>query len=161
QVFTSTLDTVALNTALSTADVAIGAMRAEGGVSPCIVTEEMVSQMRDNSIIIDVSIDQGGCFETSEIRTHKNPAYKRHGVVHYCVPNIASRVAHTSSQVLSNIFTPLLLKMAEYGGVEKMMYADKWFTKGVYAYKSKLTNAGITRKLNLPYSDISLLLAGM
>ncbi|MCU0437560.1 MAG: alanine dehydrogenase [Raineya sp.] len=161
QVFTSTLNTLALTEALSRTDVAIGAIRAEEGKIQCIVTEEMVMQMKPNSVIIDVTIDQGGCFETSEIATHQNPVFKKHGVIHYCVPNIASRVAHTSSIALSNIFVPILMKTADYGGFEKMMLNHKWATKGVYAYRGKITNAAIGRKLDMPYSDIALLLAGL
>ncbi|KOY86943.1 alanine dehydrogenase [bacterium 336/3] len=161
QVFTSTLNTLALTEALSRADVAIGAVRAEEGKTQCIVTEEMVAQMKPNSVIIDVTIDQGGCFETSEIATHQNPVFKKHGVIHYCVPNVASRVAHTSSIALSNIFVPILMKTADYGGFEKMMLNHKWATKGVYAYRGKITNAAIGRKLEMPYSDIALLLAGL
>jgi len=161
QVFTSTLNTLALTEALSRTDVAIGAVRAEEGKVQCIVTEEMVAQMKPNSVIIDVTIDQGGCFETSEIATHQNPVFKKHGVIHYCVPNIASRVAHTSSIALSNIFVPILMKTADYGGFEKMMLNHKWATKGVYAYRGKITNAAIGRKLDMPYSDIALLLAGL
>ncbi len=161
QVFTSTLDTVTLSEAIARADVVIGAMRAEDGISPCVVTEEMVARMKPNSVIIDVSMDQGGCFETSEIRSHHNPTFKKYDVIHYCVPNIASRVAHTSSMALSNIFTPLLLKTAENAGVNNMIMNYKWFNKGIYAFRGKLTNAGIARKLEIPYSDIGLLMAGM
>jgi len=161
QVFTSTLNTLALTEALSRADVAIGAIRVEEGKVQCIVTEEMVSQMKPNSVIIDVTIDQGGCFETSEIATLQNPVFKKHGVIHYCVPNIASRVAHTSSIALSNIFVPILMKTGDYGGFEKMMLSHKWATRGVYAYRGKITNAAIGRKLDMPFSDIALLLAGL
>jgi len=161
QIFTSTLNTPILTEALSRADVAIGAVRAEEGKPQCIVTEEMVSRMKPNSVIIDVTIDQGGCFETSEIATHQNPVFKKHGVIHYCVPNIASRVAHTSSIALSNIFVPILLKIAEYGGMDKLMLSQKWATKGVYTYKGKITNFAVARKLDLPYNDIIILMAGM
>ncbi len=160
QVFTSTLDTVALSEAIARADVVIGAMRPEEGFSPCIVTEEMVMRMKPNAVIIDVSIDQGGCFETSEICSHKRPVFKKHDVIHYCVPNIASRVAHTSSQALSNIFTPLLLKIAEYGGMDKSVHHDRPLAKSIYTYKGKLTHLGVAKKLGLPHQDISLLIAG-
>lgn len=160
QVFTSTLNTVALSEAIARADVVIGAMRPEEGFSPCIVTEEMVTRMKPNSVIIDVSIDQGGCFETSELCSHKRPVFKKHEVIHYCVPNIASRVAHTSSQALSNIFTPFLLKIAEYGGVDKSIQHDRPLAKSIYSYKGKLTHLGVAKKLGLPHQDISLLIAG-
>ncbi len=91
QVYTSTIDPNVMGENISRADVVIGAIRAEDGRSPCIVTEEMIASMKPDSVIIDVSIDQGGCFETSEITTHKNPTFKKYGVIHYCVPNIAAR----------------------------------------------------------------------
>ncbi|WP_038030345.1 alanine dehydrogenase [Thermonema rossianum] len=160
-VYTSTLNTLLLREALSEADVAIGAVRAQEGRTPCIVTEDMVRAMKPNSVIIDVSIDQGGVFETSELRTHRKPVFKKYDVIHYCVPNIASRVAHTSSIALSNIFTPWILEIGESGGVEKMMQRNPWFMKGAYAFRGKLTNAGVAKKLGMQYSDISLLLAGL
>jgi alanine dehydrogenase len=159
QAYTSTIDTPTLRDALNRADVVIGAIRAEDGISPCVVTEEMVSTMQPNAVIIDVSIDQGGCFETSEITNHKNPTYKKHGVIHYCVPNIASRVARTASTAFSHIFTPFLLQTATLGGIEEMIFSNKWFMKGVYCYKGSLTNASIARKFDMPYKDLNLFMA--
>ena len=158
-IYTSIIDSETLSDALSRADVVIGAMRAEDGVSPMIVTEEMVSRMHPNSIIIDVSIDQGGCFETSEMTTHKKPTFQKYSVTHYCVPNIASRVAHTASIALSNVFTPFLLKTGNVGGIEEMIFAKQWFTKGVYCFKGSLTNLAIAQRFNLRYKDLSLLAA--
>ncbi len=159
QVYTSSIDNVTLRHSLKNADVVIGAIRAEKGRSRCIVTEEMVAEMQEDSIIIDVSIDQGGCFETSEMTTQLKPTYRRHGVIHYCVPNIPSRVARTATTAISNIFTPVLLQIANAGGVEDMIFTTKWFTKGVYTYKGSLTNANIANKFNLKYKDLTLLLA--
>ena len=85
------------------------------GRTPWIVSEEMVMQMKSHSVIIDVSIDQGGCFETSYVTNHTNPVFIKHGVIHYCVPNIASRVPHTASYALSNIFAPILMNIGEAG----------------------------------------------
>ena len=158
-IYTSIIDSETLADALSRADVVIGAMRAEDGIAPMIVTEEMVAKMNPNSIIIDVSIDQGGCFETSEMTTHKHPTFQKHGVTHYCVPNIASRVAHTASIALSNVFTPFLLKAGHIGGIEEMIFAKQWFTKGVYCYKGSLTNLTIAQRFNLRYKDLGLLAA--
>jgi alanine dehydrogenase len=157
--YTSTLDVVTLTEAISRADVLISAIRSEKGRTPVIVTEEMVSKMKPNSVIIDVSIDQGGCVETSEITTLRNPTFKKHGVIHYCVPNIASRVSRTSSTALSNIFAPYLLEIAEKGGVDEMIFSNKWFMKGVYAYKGSLTNADLAKKFNMPHKDLGLLMA--
>jgi len=159
QVFTSTIDNFVLGQALKEADVVIGALRAEKGRPKVVVTEEMVSQMMEDSIVIDVSIDQGGCIETAEMTSHSEPVYKKHGVIHYCVPNIASRVSRTASYSLSNIFTPILLQMADLGGAEEMIFNYKWFMKGVYTYRGSLTNAHLGRKFQMAHKELQLLLA--
>ena len=158
-IYTAIIDSDTLTEAIQRADVVIGSMRAEDGLSPVVVTEEMVAHMKQDSVIIDVSIDQGGNFETSRMTTHKHPIYRQHGVIHYCVPNIASRVAHTASIALSNIFLPFLLQAGIIGGIEEMMYANRWFMKGVYCHKGTLTNAYIAKKFNMRYKDLELLLA--
>ena len=157
--YTSIIDSDTLTEAIARADVVIGAMRAEDGLSPCVVTEVMVSRMRPNSVIVDVSIDQGGCFETSRMTTHKEPIFRHNEIIHYCVPNIASRVAHTASTALSNIFLPFLLQTGTIGGIEEMIYANRWFMKGVYSHNGTLTNAYIARKFGMRYKDLTLLLA--
>lgn len=159
QLYTSTIDTITLSETLKTTDVLIGALRAEKGKARHVITEEMVSKMKPDSLIIDLSIDQGGCVETSEITTLKKPAFRKHDVIHYCVPNVASRVAHTATNALSNIFTPTILRAAEEGGVEEMIFSHKWFMKGVYTYKGGLTNEAVARKFGLKYKNIELLLA--
>ncbi len=156
QIFTSIIDQTVLLDSLKRADVVIGAVRAEEGRSPCIVTEEMVSVMKEDSVIVDVSIDQGGCFETSEVTTHSRPWFKKFGVTHYCVPNIPSRVAHTASTALSNILAPLLIQAQEMGGIEEMIFARDWFMKGVYTHKGSLTARHIAKRLNLKYKDLNL-----
>lgn len=88
------------------ADAVIGAIRSSVGRTPCVVTEDMVKNMKTGSVVVDVSIDQGGCFETSELTNHNTPTFEKYGVTHYCVPNIPSRVARTASFALSNIFSP-------------------------------------------------------
>lgn len=159
QIYTSTIDTITLSETLKTTDVVIGALRAEKGRARHVVTEEMVSKMKPDSLIIDLSIDQGGCVETSEITTLKKPAFRKHDVIHYCVPNVASRVAHTATNALSNIFTPTILRAAEEGGVEQMIMTHKWFMKGVYTYKGSLTNESVARKFGLKHKNIELLMA--
>src|SRR5687768_15185194 len=159
QLYTSTIDTITLSETLKTADVVIGALRAEKGKVRHVVTEEMVSKMKPDSLIIDLSIDQGGCVETSEITTLKKPAFRKHEVIHYCVPNVASRVAHTATNALSNIFTPTILRAAEEGGVESMIFSHKWFMKGVYTYKGGLTNEHVARKFGIKHKNIELLMA--
>lgn len=159
QIYTSTIDTFTLVNTLKTADVVIGALRAEKGRARHVVTEEMVSQMKPDSLIIDLSVDQGGCVETSEVTTLDNPVFRKYDVIHYCVPNIASRVAHTATTALSNIFTPTILRAAEEGGVEEMIFSHKWFMKGVYAYRGGLTNESLARRFGLKFKNIELLLA--
>jgi alanine dehydrogenase len=161
RVFTSIIQPKLLEKAVMRADVIIGAIRASYGRTPCIVTMEMVSQMKPNSVIVDVSIDQGGCFETSRVTNHLNPTYKVYDVIHYCVPNIASRVSRTASIALSNIFSPLLLKMGEEGGCKEMIKKDSGFRAGVYTYQGKLTSHILGKVFNLPYKDIELLLAAL
>jgi len=158
-IYTSTIDTVTLADCLEKADVVIGALRAEKGRNRYVVTEEMVAQMKNDSIIIDLSIDQGGCFETSELTTLKNPIYRKYGVIHYCVPNIASRVAHTATTALSNIFTPTIIRAGEEGGIEDMIFAHQWFMNGVYTYKGCITKEPIAHKFGMKYKDLSLLMA--
>lgn len=158
-VHTSTLDTVMLSESLTEADVVIGAIRAEKGRNKCIVTEEMVMNMRKDAVIIDVSIDQGGCVETSEITSHDQPTFRKFDVIHYCVPNIASRVSRTASNAVSNILTPMLLTAGNMGGVEEMIFTNSWFMKGVYSYKGTLTNMHLATKFNLKYKELSLLMA--
>jgi len=157
-VYTSIIDSDTLGEAIQRADVVIGAMRGENGISPCVVTEDMVASMAPNSVIIDVSIDQGGCVETSRLTTHEQPVFRKHHVIHYCVPNIASRVARTASIALNNVFLPFLLEVGALGGIEEILYTSRWVMKGVYAYKGALTNAYIAQKFNLPYKDLSLLM---
>lgn len=159
QAFTSAIDSVTLSQSLLSADVVIGALRAEKGRARCIVTEEMVSSMKSGAVIIDVSIDQGGCIETSEITTHDLPTFTKYDVIHYCVPNIASRAARTATTALSNILTPVILKMADAGGINNMMFQYNWFSKGIYGYKGCTTNLEIAKKFNLPFKDLSLLTA--
>ncbi len=159
QIFTAIIESDTLAQNIKQADVVIGALRAEDGISPCVVTAEMVSLMKPNSVIIDVSIDQGGCFETSRMTTHRHPTYKVYDVIHYCVPNIASRVAHTASIALSNVFLPVLLRIGQVGGIEAMMFQNHWFTKGVYTHNGTLTNANIAKRFDMRYKDLSLLLA--
>ena len=158
QVYTSTIDTVTLADALSHADVVIGAVRTEG-YNRIIVTEEMVMNMKPDSIIIDLSIDHGGCVETSEITTHEKPVFRKHDVIHYCVPNIASRVARTATTALSNIFTPTILRAAEEGTMDDMIFNHKWFMKGVYTYRGSLTNKFVADKFKLQYRELELLVA--
>ncbi len=159
QVYTSTIDTATLAESLKQADVVIGALRAEKGRNRHVVSEEMVAEMKMDSVIIDLSIDQGGCIETSELTSLNKPTFSKYGVIHYGVPNVASRVALTATTALSNIFTPTILRAAEEGGIEEMIFSHNWFMKGVYTYKGSLTNQHIARKFGMKCKDLGLLMA--
>jgi alanine dehydrogenase len=159
RVYTSTLNPSTLLKSLRTCDVIIGAILGKEGRSPVIITDEMVSEMRFGSVIIDVSIDQGGCFETSEVTNHNNPIFRKYGVIHYCVPNIASRVARTASCALSNIFTPILLNMGDEGGMDELLWKDKYARNAAYLYRGTVTNKYVAEFCNLPFRDLNLLMA--
>ncbi len=158
QLHTSAINPVYLAYQLMSADVVIGAMHSRHGRTPIIVTEEMVSKMKEGSVIIDVSIDQGGCIETSEITTHKSPTFKKHGVIHYCVPNIASKVSRTASVAVSNIITPLLIKAGSYIDIEQLLYSRSGIRNGCYTYKGCSTNEYISGRFGLKYTSLDLLL---
>lgn len=157
-IYTSTIHPNVLSHALSASDVVIGALRGKSGRSPVVVTEQMVMQMRPRSVMIDVSIDRGGNFETSEVTNHEKPIYRRHDVIHYCVPNIASRVSRTASYALSNIFTPLLMDMAETGGFHEYLRFRAGARKGTYLLKGLLTNKTLAEHYGIRYQDIDLLI---
>lgn len=158
QIYTSTLDETTLANAIEEADIVIGALSAEKGITPCVVTEDMVANMKPDSIIIDVSIDQGGCFETSQPSTYQKPTYKKYDVIHYCVPNMASRVPRTASLAFSHIFTPLLGRMGDLGGVDEMIFDCSWFMKGVYTYRGTVTHEHLAKKFNKKYRDLKLIM---
>ena len=159
QLYTSTLDTFALSQQIRRADVVIGALAVEDGRIPFMVPEEMVASMAPGSIVIDVSIDQGGCFETSEMTSHSKPVFRKYDVIHYCVPNIASRVPRTATNALSNIFTPILQEISQHGGINEVLFTNEHFRSGVYLYKGSLTNASIARKFNMRYKELALMIA--
>jgi alanine dehydrogenase len=161
RVYTSILNPKVLAKSLKRADVVIGALRGSSGRTPCVVTEEMIQSMKQGTVVVDVSIDQGGCFETSRVTNHNEPVFTAHGVVHYCVPNIASRVSRTASFALSNIFSPVLLEMGDNGGSKELIKNNQGFRSGVYMYKGTLTSEVLGKVFNLNYKDIELLLLGM
>lgn len=161
RVFTSIIQPKVLAKAIRRADIVIGALRSNIGKTPCVVSEEMIQSMKAGSVVIDLSIDQGGCFETSRVTNHIDPVFTKHGVIHYCVPNIASRVSRTASFALSNIFSPLILEMGEKGGVVDLVRMHSGFRNGVYIYKGILTNEILGKVFDLNYKDINLLLPGM
>jgi alanine dehydrogenase len=158
RVFTSVIQPIILNKAVRTSDVVIGAVRATNGRCPCVISEDTVSKMKPNSVLIDVSIDQGGCFETSKITSHDDPVFRKYDVIHYCVPNIASRVARTATYALTNIFTPILLQIGEYGGLNNLIWSHQGVRNAVYLFQGSLTNKDIAEKFNLSYKDLSLMI---
>jgi alanine dehydrogenase len=159
RVYTSVIQPKILTKAIQRADVVIGAIRASFGRTPCIVSEEMVKKMKKGSVIVDVSIDQGGCFETSRITNLEVPTYIKHDIIHYCVPNIASRVSRTASIALSNIFSPIILEIGEVGSVKDLIRKDMGFRSGVYIYQGNLTSQILGKVFDLPYKNIEWLLA--
>ena len=161
RVFTSIIQPKVLQKALRRADVVIGALRSNDKRTPCVVSEQMVSQMKDGSVIIDVSIDQGGCFETSQLTNHSKPIFNKFGVVHYCVPNIPSRVARTASYSLSNLLTPIILKAGDFGGLDNVIVGDVGLRKGVYICHGMLTNKMVAEWFNLNYKEIDLIIASI
>jgi len=159
RVFTSNYHSGVLQKALKSAEVVIGTIQLVEDGQNFYVSEDMIKGMKQGSVIVDLSIDQGGCFETSACTTHKNPIFTKHGVTHYCVPNITSRAARTSSITLSNIVVPILLKITEMGGVKNFLKHDFAVRQGVYIYNGILTNSYIANKYGLPYKNIDLLMA--
>ncbi len=157
RVFTSVIQPIVLRKAVIGCDVVIGAIRAVHGRSPCIISEETVSRMKPNSVLIDISIDQGGCFETSEITNHESPVFRKYDVIHYCVPNVASRVARTATYALTNIFTPILLDIGEMGGIMNLIWAKPGVRNAIYLYQGHLTNKDMATKFNLTPKDLDLL----
>lgn len=159
RLWTSVMEPKILAKQLKTCDVAVGALSNDGGRTPVVVTESMVSNMRAGSVIVDVSIDHGGCFETSMVTTHKKPTFKKYDVVHYCVPNIPSGFARTASQAISNVLMPLLLETAEDGGIENVIWYKINIRSGIYMFKGALTNFHLSERFNLKYTDLNLLIA--
>lgn len=145
--------------ALRSADVVIGAIRRGEKHEDFYITEEMVKEMKKGSVIIDVSIDRGGSIETSELRTQDDPMFVKHGIIHYCVPNIASRVARTASIAISNVFAPLIMDLGELGTTSKHLKDNVGLRHGVYIYNGTLTNERVGQKLGIPSKDIDLLMA--
>ena len=157
--WTSVLEPRILAKQLKTCEVAVGALSNEYGRAPVVVTEEMVAAMRPGSIIIDVAIDRGGCFETSEMTSHENPIIIKHDVMHYGVPNIPSGFARTASQSISNVLMPLLLQISDEGGMEEMVWHNINLREGIYMFKGAVTDFYISQKFDLKYTDLNLLIA--
>ncbi|HRD57038.1 MAG TPA: alanine dehydrogenase [Ferruginibacter sp.] len=159
RMWTSVLEPKILGKQLKTCDVAVGALSGSGGRTPIVVTDEMVSAMRPGSVIVDVSIDHGGCFETSQVTTQEKPTFKKYDVIHYCVPNIPSGFARTASQAISNVLMPLMLETAEDGGIDKTIWHKINIRSGIYMFKGSLTNFYLSERFDLKFTDLNLLIA--
>jgi alanine dehydrogenase len=159
RMWTSVMEPRILAKQLKTCEIAVGALSSQTGRTPVVVTDEMVSNMRPGSVIIDVSIDRGGCFETSEITTHEHPVFMKYGVIHYCVPNIPSGFARTASHAISNVLMPLLLEAGEEGGFENLVWHKIHLRSGIYLFKGALTNFHLSQRFDLKYTDLNLLIA--
>lgn len=157
QVYTSIIDNYTLGKEIQDADVVISALRAEE-FSEMVLTEEMIISMKKDSVLIDVSISQGGCSETSRVTTHESPTFLKHDVIHYCVPNIASRTPRTATKAFSHIFTPMLLQMGRLGGFQAAITSKPWLRKGIYCYKGSITNHNLGSKFGLLTKDLDLLI---
>lgn len=156
-IYTSTLQQKTLLKALRRCDVAIGAKRGSTR-APIIVTQTMLENMKKGAVVVDVSIDTGGCFESSEVTTHERPTFIKNDVIHYCVPNIPSRYARTASMSISNMIEPILLEIAENGGVEQSISYNKAIREGVYCYAGMVTKQNIADWFGLDFRDLNLLL---
>ncbi len=159
RMWTSVIEPKILAKQLKTCDVAVGALSGDGGRTPIVVTEEMVSQMRPGTVIVDVSIDRGGCFETSDVTTHEKPVFIKYDVIHYCVPNIPSGFARTASQAISNVLMPLMLETGEDGGIDNVVWYKINIRSGIYLFKGSLTNFYLSERFDLKYTDLNLLIA--
>lgn len=155
--YTSTIQPQVIKNAIASADVVIGALAGNTARSPIVVSEDMVMGMRPHSVLIDVAIDRGGNFETSQVTNHEKPVFHKHDVIHYCVPNIASRVSRTASYTLSNVFTPMLDEMAQMGGFGDFLKMKAGVRKGTYLYRGSLTNKNLADKFGIKYHDIDLM----
>jgi len=138
---------------LAISDLVIGAVLIPGYLTPAIVTREIVSSMKPGSVIVDIAIDQGGCFETSKATTHEDPVFIFDGVIHYCVANIPSIVSRTSTFALTNITLPYVLEIANKG-IKQAIREDQSLARGLNAYKGALTNPGVARALGRSCEDI-------
>ena len=157
-VYTCTLQPQILSKALQRCDVVIGALRPVNGRTPVVVTDTMVSQMKPRTVLVDVSIDHGGCFETSEVTAWDAPVYTKHGVTHFCVPNLASRVARTASFALNNLTSPFLQMLSDDGGIEEALRRRPHWRAGVYIHRGILTHRELAEPFDLPFTDLDLLL---
>lgn len=157
RIFNSVITPEILRKELEGADLVIGAIHSKQGRTPVIVSEEMITNMKAGSVIVDVSIDQGGCFETSEMTTLKKPTFIKHDVIHYCVPNIPSRVSKTASYAFSHLLTPILIKAHDHGGIEYFIRMDRGTYSGLYTYNGHLTQRNLSQLFDMKFTNLDLI----
>lgn len=157
RIFNSVITPEVLKREMAQADLVIGAIHSKTGRTPVIVSEEMIANMKSGSVVIDVSIDQGGCFETSDMTTLKNPTFVKHEVIHYCVPNIPARVSQTASYAFSHLLTPILFKAHEHGGMESWVRMDRGTCLGLYTYNGHLTQRNLSQIFDIKYTNLDLI----
>ena len=158
-VFTAISQQNYIEDAVHSSDVIIGSAHIPGHRAPIVVTEDMILQMKEGSVIVDVAIDQGGCIETSKVTTHESPTFTEHDIIHYCVPNIASRVPNTASAAIANILSPLLIDIGDSGGIKNVIRHNDTIRQGLYVYKKHLTKQPIASLFGMDFMNINLLAA--
>ena len=149
QIRTAFSSTAAIAEAVAGADLVIGAVLVPGAAAPKLVTREMIASMRPGAVVVDIAIDQGGCFETSHATTHEDPVFTVDGVIHYCVANMPGAVARTSTIALGNATLPFVMKLANMGA-EAAMAADPHLAEGLNVSGGKLHVAAVAEALGLP-----------
>ena len=152
--------TLAIERLVLAADLVIGAVLVPGAKAPHLVTEAMVQRMQPGSVLVDISIDQGGCFETSHMTTHSDPVYELHGVVHYCVGNMPGAVPRTSTYALTNVTLPYVIAIAN-AGLGGALRVDPALVPGVNVYAGSITNAGVAEAHGLPFVPVGGLVDGL
>lgn len=154
RIITLMSDQLTLEQRVREADVLIGSVLIPGAKAPKLVSEEMVGSMRPGSVVIDISVDQGGCVETSRMTTHSDPTYVVHGVVHYCVGNMPGAVPNTSTYALTNVTLPYALQIANLG-LEEAVRRDPALAAGVNVYAGAVTNEGVAEAHGLPFAPLA------
>ncbi|CAN5630401.1 MAG: alanine dehydrogenase [Pyrinomonadaceae bacterium] len=147
----------AIEEAISHADLVIGAVLVVGAAAPKLVTRDMLKLIPNGAVLVDVAVDQGGCFETTHATTHSNPTYYEEGVLHYCVANMPGAVPRTSTFALTNATLPYALDLANKG-FEKAIGDDEGLAEGVNTYAGKLTYEAVATSQNLEYTSLNSLL---
>ena len=145
--------------AVGSADVVVGAMMAGGERAPMLITEDMVASMSPGGVVVDAVMDQGGCIETSRPTTHSDPVYRRHDVIHYCVPNMPSNAARTATYALTHVLVPYLLHIGEAGSINEALWRDEGLRNGTYVYRQHLTKKSLASMFGMNHRDIELLIA--